>query len=198
MPAKTDHRPLILASSSPYRKRLLERLGLPFTTFSPEVDESPRDGEPPQALAARLATEKAMAAASRQPRAVVIGSDQVAVHNGGILGKPGSAERARQQLAAFSGQTVHFLSAVSVRCQETDFRFDRVVATEVAFRELGEAEIARYVERDRPLDCAGGFRSEATGSALLRAMHSSDPSAIIGLPLITVAEALRRAGFTVP
>lgn len=198
MPDKTDIHPLILASSSPYRKLLLERLGLPFTTVSPQVDESPSAGESPEALVARLATAKAMAVAGSQPAAVVIGSDQVAVYDGGILGKPGSPDRARRQLAAFSGKTVRFLSAVSVRCLETDFRFDRIVATEVAFRELAEAEIARYVERDRPLDCAGGFRSEATGSALLRAMDSSDPTAIIGLPLITVAEALREAGFTVP
>lgn len=198
MPKETQERPLILASSSPYRKLLLERLGLPFETRSPEVDETLRAGEPPEALVARLASEKALAVARGAPGAVVIGADQVASHGERILGKPGTEERARAQLAEFSGRSVHFLSAVSVRCLQSGFCFDRTVDTEAVFRQLDSHEIARYVARDRPLDCAGAFRSEATGSALLRAMHSSDPTAIIGLPLITLAEALREAGFAVP
>jgi len=190
--------PLILASSSPYRKILLERFGLPFEACSPAIDEDALPGEEPAALAARLAGEKAEAVSRRRPEAVVIGSDQVAVFEGRIIGKPGSMAAARRQLAAFSGQRVIFLSAVAVRCAEREFHFDTIVPTEVVFRTLSAAEIRRYVERDMPVDCAGGFKSEQTGTALLQAMRSDDPTAIIGLPLISVGEALRRAGFDVP
>jgi len=190
--------PLILASSSPYRKILLERLGQPFKVCSPAIDEDALPGEEPAALAARLAGEKAEVVSSRHPDAVVIGSDQVAVFDGRIIGKPGSMAAARRQLATFSGPRVVFLSAVAVRSAGREFRFDAIVTTEVVFRALSAAEIGRYVERDKPVDCAGGFKSEQTGTALLQAMRSDDPTAIIGLPLISVAEALRRAGYDVP
>lgn len=177
---------------------MLERLGIPFDVQCPAIDESPRPGEAADALVERLAGAKAAIISRCSPDAVVIGSDQVAIRDGQVVGKPGSASNARRQLASFSGQRVDFLSAVSVQCSELDFHFAATVSTEVQFRDLTEAEIRRYVARDNPVDCAGGFKSEATGSALLQAMTSSDPTAIIGLPLISIAEALRRAGYTVP
>ena len=177
---------------------LLERLGLSFDTLVPNIDESVRPGESPARLVARLAAEKAEAVAEREPAAIVIGSDQVAVHNGRAVGKPGTAARAREQLLAFSGSRVDFLTAVSIRCTDSGFRFDRTVTTEVRFRRLSEPEIRRYVAHDDPVDCAGGFKSEAAGIALLQAMRSDDPTAIIGLPLISVAEALRQAGLNLP
>jgi septum formation protein len=186
MQAQSQKRLLVLGSSSPYRKLLLERLGLPFEVCPPAIDESPAAGESAQAIADRF------------PAAVVIGCDQVAVHRGRLLGKPGTAARARQQLASFSGEQVDFLSAIAVRCRESGFHFATTVVTEVCFRTLTEQEIRRYVERDNPVDCAGGFKSEETGTALLRAMRSDDPTAIIGLPLISLAEALREAGYVLP
>lgn len=198
MPAESQEPSLILASTSPYRRQLLERLGIPFEVMAPGTDETPLPGEAPDALVARLALEKAAAVARRHPRAIVIGSDQVAVHGGRVVGKPGTAARARDQLAAFSGERVTFLSAVALQRLDDGFRFEATIDTEVHFRDLTDEEIRRYVERDHPVDCAGGFRSEATGSALLRALGSSDPTAIIGLPLIAVAEGLRRAGLQVP
>jgi len=198
MQKQSHTRTLILASTSPYRKLLLERLGLVFEVRSPHVDETPLPGEAASALAARLAASKAEALARQFPEAVVIGSDQVALCNGAIVGKPETIARAERQLAAFSGQAVDFLSAVSLRCLDAGFVFDRTVTTRVCFRELGTEEIRRYVRLDRPLQCAGSFKSEAAGLALLSAMQSDDPSAIIGLPLIAVAEALRQLGYAVP
>lgn len=198
MPAKSQERGLILASTSPYRRQLLERLGVPFRVVAPGTDEAPLPGEEPEALVGRLARQKALAVSRQYRRAIVIGSDQVAVHRGRMLGKPGTAARAVAQLAAFSGGRVTFLSAIALQRLEDGFHFETTVGTEVHFRDLTDDEIQRYVERDNPLDCAGGFRSEATGSALLRALRSSDPTAIIGLPLIAVAEGLRRAGLRVP
>lgn len=198
MRSPSQPRDLILASSSPYRRELLQRLRIPFDVVVPDIDESPRPGEPPEALVERLAREKAAAVASRHPAAVVIGSDQVAVHQGRIVGKPGSAARACRQLREFSGDSVTFLSAVCLRCEETGWLSEETVVTEVAFRPLTGAEIRRYVELDQPLDCAGGFRSEAAGSTLLRALRSADPTAIVGLPLIVVSAALRRAGYSLP
>ena len=189
---------LLLASSSPYRKLLLERLGIPFEVHSPQIDETARPGETPARLVKRLAAEKAEAVARLLPAAVVIGSDQLALHDGQVVGKPGTAARARRQLASFSGSRVDFLTALSVRCEDSGFRFENTVTTEVWFRSLSQAEIRRYVARDDPIDCAGGFKSEATGTALLQAMRSDDPTAIIGLPLICLAEALRQAGFDLP
>ena len=198
MPAESQERGLILASTSPYRRQLLERLGVPFRVVAPGTDEAPLPGEDPETLVARLARQKALAVAQHNRGAIVIGSDQVAVHRGQVVGKPGTTGRAVRQLAAFSGERVTFLSAIAVHRLEDGFCFEATVGTEVHFRDLTEDEIHRYVERDNPVDCAGGFRSEATGSALLRTLHSSDPTAIVGLPLIAVAEGLRRAGVQVP
>jgi len=198
MQEQAQKKSLLLASSSPYRKMLLERLGLPFEVRVPDVAEVARPGESPTRLVARLAAEKAEAIAARDTSAVVIGSDQLAVHDGQPLGKPGTPEKACAQLQAFSGGHVEFVTAVSVRCAESGFRFDRTVTTEVRFRVLSKAEIRRYVALDDPVDCAGAFKSEAAGIALLEAMRSDDPTAIIGLPLISVAEALRQAGLQLP
>jgi septum formation protein len=198
MPAESQQTQLILASTSPYRRQLLERLGIPFEVLAPGTDETPLPGEAPDALVGRLAREKALAVARRHPQAIVIGSDQVAVQGGRVVGKPGTAARARDQLAAFSGKRVTFLSAVALQRLDDGFCFAATIDTEVHFRDLSDAEIQRYVRRDHPVDCAGGFRSETAGPALLRALKSSDPTAIIGLPLIAVAEGLRRAGLQVP
>lgn len=198
MRQQSPKRTLILASSSPYRKELLQRLGIPFEVRSPSIDESAWPGESPAELALRLAREKAEALSRAFPQSVVIGSDQVAVHHHRVVGKPGSKERACRQLESFSGESVEFLTAICVRCLESGLCREETVGTVVVFRQLTAAEIRRYVELDQPTDCAGSFKSEAAGPSLLQAMHSSDPTAIIGLPLIAVAAALREAGFDLP
>jgi septum formation protein len=185
---------LILASASPYRDALLKRLGLPFRIEVPDVDEKPVAGEAPAARAARLALAKADAVATAHPGAWVLGSDQVADCAGRVLDKPGTAKRSREQLAFCSGRSVTFFTAI-VLARGTPAAFSQHVdRTVVRFRTLSAGEIARYVQRDRPYDCAGGFRCEGLGIALFDAIDSSDPTALIGLPLIWVAGALRRAG----
>ena len=185
---------LILASTSPYRADLLGRLGLDFGILAPGVDESPRAGEAPRARALRLARAKAKAVAVQRPGSWVIGSDQVADLEGHVLGKPGDAERCRAQLAAESGRVVEFHTAVVLLRHETRPEFEHVDRTAVRFRRLTADEIARYVELDRPFDCAGGFRSEGLGAALFESMETCDPAALVGLPLIWLAGALRAAG----
>jgi septum formation protein len=189
---------LILASTSSYRRALLERLGCPFDSIPPEVPEDRLSDEAPQALAARLAQWKAEAVSARFASALVVGSDQVAVRGGDLLGKPGDDARCREQLAASSGRDVVFLTAVHVvdgRSQRHETHVDRTI---VRFRNLGGEEIARYVAADRPYDCAGGFKAEALGIALFERIESTDPTALTGLPLIWVAGALRRAGLAIP
>jgi septum formation protein len=177
---------------------MLERLGLPFAVSVPAIDEAARDGESPEDLVARLSDEKARAIAQREPSAVVIGSDQVAACDGRVAGKPGTPENAVRQLRSFSGKTVTFLSGLAVVCGATGFHHVQTVGTKARFRVLSDAEIERYVERERPLDCAGGIKCEKLGIGLLDALTSDDPTAIIGLPLIALSEALRQAGFEVP
>lgn len=189
--------PLILASTSTYRRALLERLGLPFAVARPEVDETPRPDEAPQALAVRLARAKAEAVLAEAGTAWVIGSDQVAELDGRPLGKPGTAERAIAQLVAMSGREVRFLTALCLAGPDGR-RFESLDTTTVRFRRLSAEEIARYVERERPLDCAGSLKSEGLGIALFEAIDSRDPTALIGLSLIDTARALRAAGFAVP
>ena len=198
MQPQSHTKKIILASTSRYRKMLLERFPIDFETASPETDESPVPGESPESLVRRLALTKARAISALHPDAIVIGSDQVADRGGRIVGKPGTAARARDQLASFSGRTVTFMTAFAVVCESENFVFERTVGTEVLFRKLSPGEIRRYVERDQPIDCAGGFKSEATGTTLLERMASDDPSAIMGLPLISLAEGLRRAGVALP
>lgn len=193
--------PLILASTSAYRRALLERLGLPFAVARPDVDETPQPGESPQTLAVRLARAKAEAvlagAEAGGGAAWVIGSDQVAELDGEPLGKPGTAERAVAQLGAMSGREVRFLTALCVAGPDGR-RFESLDVTTVRFRSLSTDEIARYVECERPLDCAGSFKSEGLGIALFESIDSRDPTALIGLSLIDTARALRAAGFAVP
>lgn len=188
---------LILASTSIYRRALLERLGLPFATARPEVDESARPDEAPQTLAVRLARAKAEAVAATAPTAWVIGSDQVAELDGRPLGKPGTAENAIEQLRSMSAREVRFLTALCLAGPDGQ-RFEALDITTVRFRALDDDEIARYVERERPLDCAGSFKSEGLGIALFEAIDNRDPTALIGLPMIATARLLRDAGFAVP
>ena len=181
---------LILASTSRYRAELLARLGLAFEAVAPEVDESPVRGEPPHLRAVRLAAAKAAAVAKRHPGSWVIGSDQVADLAGEILDKPGDARRCRAQLAAQSGRAVEFHTAVTLMCEEPRRSFEHVDRTVVQFRRLADDEIERYV----PFDCSGGFRSEGLGAILFESVQTSDPAALVGLPLIWLAGALRNAG----
>ncbi|MGE0030277.1 MAG: nucleoside triphosphate pyrophosphatase [Steroidobacteraceae bacterium] len=185
---------LYLASTSPYRAAQLARLGPAFCIEAPQVDEASIPGEAPAARALRLAHAKALAVSVRHPDAWVLGSDQVADCGGHIHDKPGDAARCREQLRASSGRAVEFHTAVVLRRHRPEVVHAHVDRTVVRFRPLGDQEIASYVERDRPFDCAGGFRCEGLGVALFDAVETSDPSALVGLPLIWVAKALRAAG----
>ena len=192
---------LILGSTSPYRRELLARLGLPFDTQAPEVDETALPGEAPDALAARLAIAKAEAVAALQPGAWVIGSDQVAELDGCALGKPHRRDAAIVQLQALSGREARFHTALCVaRVTHEGLRnsLHSVDLTVVRFRPLTGAEIERYVDAEQPLDCAGSFKCEGLGIALFDAIETADPTALVGLPLIATARLLREAGFTVP
>ena len=189
---------LILASTSPYRRLLLERLGIAFTVLPPQVPEDALPGELPPDRALRLATAKAQAVASRRPDAVVIGSDQVAAIGSRILDKPGGAAHCRAQLTAASGSSARFHTACAVIAPQAGVRMVHIDTTTVFFRSLTDQEIERYVEREQPFDCAGGFRVEGLGISLFESIETHDPTALIGLPLIWVACALRRAGFDLP
>ena len=189
---------LILASTSRYRGLLLQRLGLPFRIMAPGITETPLAGESARHLVHRLASAKAHAVGAALPAAVVIGSDQAAVIQGQILGKPGTAEAAEEQLLRCSGKSVEFLTSVAVLCADRGFLQTAVVATSVQFRTLTRPEIRRYISQDQPLDCAGSFKSEAAGPVLLQSMRSDDPTAIIGLPLISLSRLLRASGFLLP
>jgi septum formation protein len=188
---------LLLASTSPYRRELLSRLRIPFDIARPEVDETPHPGESPLALAQRLAAAKAATIVVRQGDAWVIGSDQVAELDGEPLGKPGGRDQALAQLAAMSGRSVAFRTALCVMHRDLG-RFDAVDTTVVRFRSLGGDEIARYVDAEQPFDCAGSFKSEGLGIVLFEAVDTSDPTALVGLPLIATARLLRQAGFALP
>ena len=185
---------LILASTSRYRRELLERLRLPFELRSPEVDETPRPGEPPAALAQRLALAKAQAVAKAFPDAVVIGSDQVADLDGEPVGKPGTHERAVAQLRAMRGRSVVFQTAVAVVRASTGYVGTALAPVTVRFRPLDDAEIEHYLRTEQPYDCAGSAKCETLGIALLDAIESDDPTALVGLPLIRTSALLRAAG----
>ncbi|HEY2926711.1 Maf family nucleotide pyrophosphatase [Piscinibacter sp.] len=186
--------PLILGSTSRYRRELLGRLRLPFDVQAPAVDEAPLPGEAPAATALRLALAKAHEVAARFPHAVVIGSDQVAEHDGQPVGKPGSHERARQQLRAMSGCSVVFHTAVAVVRADTHHAGSALVPVTVRFRTLSDGEIERYLLAEQPYDCAGSAKAETLGIALLDSIESSDPTALVGLPLIKTCQLLREAG----
>ena len=185
---------LILGSTSRYRRELLERLRLPFECVSPQVDETPRPAEAPAALAQRLALAKARAVAALHPDAVVIGSDQVADVDGEPIGKPGTHERAVAQLQRMSGRAIVFQTAVAVVRPATGFEQVLLAPVTVRFRELELAEIDHYLRLEQPYDCAGSAKCETLGIALLGAIESDDPTALIGLPLIRTCELLRAAG----
>ena len=189
---------LILASTSPYRRVLLERLQLPFTAIAPAVAEESVAGELPPDRALRLSLAKAQAVAARYPEAVVIGSDQVACDGQRVLDKPGDAAHCRAQLASVSGSSVRFHTGCALLGAHGAIRLVHLDTTTVFFRPLGKQEIERYVQREQPFDCAGGFRAEGLGIALFESIESVDPTALIGLPLIWLAGALRRAGFVLP
>ena len=189
---------IILASSSRYRRELLERLGLRFESWAPEVDEAPRPAEPPRETAIRLARAKADAGGKRFPQAWIIGSDQVADLYGQNIGKPGTFDNARRQLRAVSGHSVLFHTALCVSHARLERRHERLVTTDVAFRRLTDAEIERYLEREPAFDCAGSAKSEGLGVSLLARLGGDDPTALVGLPLIALSAILRAEGFDVP
>ncbi len=189
---------LILASSSKYRKMLLRRFGLDFACISPRIDETMRNNEAPSDLVGRLAVQKAETVSRQHPQALVIGSDQLAVFNGRIIGKPGTRQVALEQLKSFSGQVVEFLTAVSVQSFENGFSEQHTDHTRVCFRTLQHEEIEHYLDREKPYDCAGAFKAESLGIVLFERIISEDPTALIGLPLIRTAAMLRRAGLQLP
>ena len=189
---------LVLASTSPYRKALLERLGLAFGTLSPAVDESPLAGETPEHLVRRLAEAKARAGAARFPDALIIGSDQVAVCGATVLGKPGDHASAVEQLASLSGRRGNFLTGLCLYDARSDRARVDMVSFEVVFRELAAGQIERYLRREQPYNCAGSFKSEGLGISLFEALHGDDPNALIGLPLIRLVSWLNDAGIAVP
>jgi septum formation protein len=186
--------PLVLASTSRYRRELLSRLRLPFDVRSPQVDESPQAGESPAALSERLALAKARTVATDHPQAVVIGSDQVAELDGHPIGKPGDHETAVAQLRAMRGRSVVFHTAVAVLRHDTGFEAVRRVPVTVRVRSLSEVEIETYLRLEQPYDCAGSAKCETLGITLLDAIESDDPTALVGLPLIVTSALLRAAG----
>lgn len=191
------HRKLILGSTSPYRRILLERLRIPFEVAAPDVDETPLDRETPQEMACRLALAKAHAVAAQFPARVVIGSDQVADLDGQALGKPGNHARAFAQLRQMRGRTVIFQTAVAVVCQETGFAEMDLAQVKVKFRELSDAEIEAYLHAETPYDCAGSAKSEGLGITLLASIENDDPTALVGLPLIRTCRMIQAAGIKV-
>lgn len=187
-------RALILGSTSPYRRELLERLRLPFEVERPEVDETPSAGETPVALAQRLAMAKAQSVAQRFPQAIVIGSDQVADLNGEPLGKPGNHLNAVAQLQRMRGQTVVFQTAVAVVCLATGFAQSELAQVKVLFRDFSDQALQHYLRAEQPYDCAGSAKSEGLGIVLLERIDNQDPTALVGLPLLITCRLLRAAG----
>lgn len=187
---------LVLGSSSPYRKELLERLGIPFECISADIDESRKEGETPEALCVRLAREKALKVKELAPDAIVIGSDQLAVLGDRILGKPHTRERAIEQLTAMQGQTVYFLTALCVVGADGKI-FETMVPTVVTMKKLSRSTIEHYLDREQPFNCAGSAKIEKLGIALMKEVRSTDPTALIGLPLIETVNLLAKAGLEV-
>jgi septum formation protein len=198
MNSESPSQRLILASSSKYRQLLLQRLGIAFDCQVPDIDESAEKGELPHDLVIRLATRKAEIVALEKPQAIVIGSDQIAVFDGQIVGKPGRHDIALNQLLAFSGQRVDFLTSVTVKCQESGFFENYTDRTQVHFRTLQREELERYLRLETPYDCAGAFKAESLGIVLFDKITNDDPTALIGLPLIKLAAMLRKAGLRLP
>lgn len=191
------HQKLILASTSPYRRELLGRLGLAFEVANPQTDESPLPGEAPEALSLRLSEAKARAVAEQFPDALIIGSDQVATVDGKIYGKPGTHEKAVAQLRELSGKTVNFFTGLCLYNARTSQADVRGVPTLVTFRQLDDTEIENYLRREPAYNCAGSAKSEGLGIALLDSMKGDDPNALVGLPLIALCSMLRQQGVSV-
>ncbi|UTA46347.1 Maf family nucleotide pyrophosphatase [Simiduia sp. 21SJ11W-1] len=190
----TTNPQILLASSSPYRKTLLERLGLAFTTASPNVDETPHPNETPKALAERLAASKARALSQQYPKALIIGSDQTADCNGTLLGKPGTEKAAITQLAHCSGQQVNFYTGLSLLNSQTGEQLTTSIEYRVEFLALTDTQIRAYIKKEQPQDCAGSFKCEGLGSALFNKLEGEDPTALVGLPLIALCKMLRHFG----
>lgn len=188
---------LILASTSPYRRELLSRLGLPFSVENPQTDETPVAGESPENLALRLSEAKARALAKTFPDALIIGSDQVATVNTKIYGKPGNHENAKRQLQELSGKTVNFFTGICLFNARTGHADVRGVPTLVTFRQLSDEEIENYLRREPAYNCAGSAKSEGLGIALLSSMIGEDPNALVGLPLIALCDMLRQQGVSI-
>lgn len=189
---------LVLASTSRYRRELLARLQVPFSVADPGVEEQARPGEDPRDMSRRLAEDKARAVGLREPGAIIIGCDQVAIADGNIIGKPGNRDNAMRQLLALSGRDVQFHTALCVHNTATDRTTTRVVTTRVTFRTLDHAAIERYLDREQPYDCAGSAKSEGLGIALIARMECEDPNALIGLPLIALVDMLAEHGVRIP
>lgn len=199
LPSRMQHgpvrRPLVLASASPYRRELLGRLGLPFETFAPQVDETALPGEAASALALRLSLAKAQALAVRRPEALVIGSDQTATIDGStLIGKPGTHRAALEQLRAASGRSVRFHTGLALVCAATGLCRTEIVETRVRFRRLDDATLEAYLAREPAYDCAGSAKVEGLGIALLESVEGPDPTALVGLPLIALTGLLAAAG----
>jgi len=188
---------IILASSSPFRKSLLERLHLDFSSISPDIDESHLQGEHAEDYVRRLAREKAQVIAAQYPQSIIIGSDQCALLDGRILGKPGSHENALKQLINAQGKTVIFHTGLCVVQQSRDFCEVKDILFEVSFRELSDEQLEHYLRIEQPYECAGSFKSEAYGICLFSEMRGDDPTALVGLPLISLTQMLERAGISV-
>ena len=189
---------LVLASTSVYRKQLLQKLGLPFDTAAPDVDESPLDDETPQQLVMRLAEAKARAVASQFPNALIIGSDQVAVIDDDILGKPGNFENAVNQLRAAAGKQVDFKTGLCLYNSASGHGQTSCETYSVLFRHLSDEQIKSYVRSEQPYDCAGSFKSEGLGIALFERLIGDDPNTLVGLPLIALIRMLEKEGINVP
>ncbi len=190
--------PIVLASSSSYRRELLTRLQLPFTCHSPDIDETPQANESAQALVQRLALSKARALAQHYPQHIIIGSDQVAVLDGKIIGKPLHAEGATQQLSAASGRSLVFLTGLAVIDTRTQIEQVDLLPFTVHFRTLNAAQIQRYIAAEQPFDCAGSFKSEGLGVSLFQATEGGDATSLVGLPLIRLCDMLNACGIAVP
>jgi MAF protein len=188
---------LVLASTSPFRRELLNKLGLPFATAAPDIDESPLPDEEPESLVKRLSLEKAKAVAPDYPQALIIGSDQVACVDNQVLGKPGSHDKAMQQLKLTSGKTVTFLTGLTLYDSASGNSKTRCETVRVHFRELTDTQIDNYLQREQPYNCAGSFKSEALGIALFSKLECDDPNALVGLPLIRLIDLLKQFGVDV-
>jgi septum formation protein len=187
-------RQIILASSSAYRKKLFEQLQLSFTTYSPDIDETPLENEPADKMVARLSLAKAKVAAKRYPDAICIGADSTACFNHTIYGKPLTETNAHQQLTQFSGHTVRFYTSISMICHNKDYRYEKTHDIDVTFRDLTPETIQRYVAKDQPLYSCGSVKAEGLGLALVKHIRSEDPTALVGLPVLDLCEELIRHG----